>query len=347
MRRCAATCAVVVALLAATTVTFAQPQPAPANNWSAAAPTNTGYASPSGAYAAVPYGYGSPLLLPRSTTEIRALYVTAAAYGVGLGVWFGAEADIDDPALFLIAPALLGVAAPAAVYAADQDPLRRGVPAAIAAGAFIGAGEGIAIANLQFVRAKKEDAWGFRGLSRATALGATLGAAGGIAVGALQQPSPRSSVLASSSVVWGSAIGAMYGYGGSAAGIGYGRANDSAALGGFIGYNVALAGAAALSLVYIPTSTTLKWMWAGAGIGFAASLPVYLLYLGADAPPAKRGLIFSATATALGLAAGALFTLGSTEEAAVSSVPAWARITSLGPLGVAGATGLSLGGELY
>lgn len=347
MTPCAPLCTVLAASLLATTVTLAQPQPAPANTWSPSVPSNTGYPSPGGGYAPAPYGYGSPLLLPRSATEIGALYVTAAVYGVGMGVWFGAEADIDDPALFLIAPALLGVAAPAVVYAADYDPLRRGVRAAIAAGAFIGAGEGIAIANLQFVRAKKEDAWGFRGLSRATALGATLGAAGGIAVGVLQQPSPRSSVLVSSSVVWGSAIGAMYGYGGSAAGIGYGRANDSAALGGLIGYNVALAGAAALSLVYIPTSTTLRWMWAGAGIGFAASLPVYLLYLGADAPPAKRGLIFSATATGLGLAAGALFTLGSQEESAARSAPAWASITSLGPLGVAGATGLSLGGELY
>jgi hypothetical protein len=336
-----------VASLFVTSVTVAQQQPAPTNNWSAAGSTNS-YSSPSvDGYAAAPYGYGSPLLLPRSSTEIGALYVTAGVYGAGLGIWFGAEADIDDPALFLIAPALLGVAAPAVVYAADQDPLRRGVPAAIAAGAFIGAGEGIAIANLQFVRAKKEDAWGFRGLSRATALGATLGAAGGIAIGVLQQPSPRSSVLVSSSVVWGSAIGAMYGYGGSAAGIGYGRANDSAALGGLVGYNVALAGAAALSLVYIPTSTTLKWMWAGAGIGFVASLPVYLLYLGADSAPAKRGLIFSATATTLGLAAGALFTLGSTEESARSHAPAWARITSLGPLGVPGVTGLSLAGELH
>ena len=35
---------------------------------------------------------------------------------IGLGVWFGAEAKIKDPGLFLIAPAILGVAGPVGVY---------------------------------------------------------------------------------------------------------------------------------------------------------------------------------------------------------------------------------------
>jgi hypothetical protein len=262
-------------------------------------------------------------------------------------VWLDAEIGVEDPALSLIAPAVLGVAAPAAVYVLDQPPLRRGLPAAIAAGAVIGAGEGIAISSLQFVTADADDAWGFRGLSRATALGATLGAAGGVVLGYAQRPSPRTSVLLTSSVVLGGAIGGMFGYGTSGAGVGYGRANDRAALGGLIGYNVGLAAAAAASTVYIPSSLSLQWMWAGAGIGFAASLPVYLFYLEEDGPPAKRGLVFSATATTLGLAAGALFTAGSREEeTAQASSRTFARITSLGPMAGAGQLGVSLGGEL-
>jgi hypothetical protein len=296
------------------------------------------------------YGYnntyvtGRPL---RSSAEISALYVTAVAYGVGAGVWLDAELGAKDPALFLIPPAVLGLAAPIAVYALDHPTMPRGMAAAISAGAVIGAGEGIGIASLQFVSSERADAWGFRGLSRATTLGATAGLVGGAVLGAVQRPSPRTSVFMTSGVVWGSAIGAMFGYGGSSAGIGYGNANDRAALGGFIGYNVGLAATAGLSTVYIPTTLSLEWMWAGAGIGFAASLPVFLLYAGKDGPPAKRALIFSGTATALGLGAGALFTIDSREPVAAGHRPQFARVTAVGPLAQPKSVGLSVIGELY
>lgn len=306
-----------------------------------AAPTYYGAPQPAAPYP--PYA-PSPSERSRSGSEIAALYGVSIAYGVGLGIWIDAEIGVKDPAVALITPAVLGIAAPIGVYVADT-PMRRGLPGAIAAGAVIGAGEGIGIASLQFVRAKESDAWGFRGLSRATALGATLGAVGGGAFGYLQRPSPRSSVLVTSSVVWGSAIGSMFGYGASAKDAGYGSSNDQAALGGFIGYNLALVGAGALSAVYIPSTTSLEWMWAGAGIGFAASLPVYLLYAGSDSP-AKRGLLFSGTTTTLGLVAGGLFTARTTEEARASR-PAFARLTTLAPLTAPGAVGLCAFGELF
>lgn len=322
-----------------------QPYGAPAGYGPAtqAAPPPAAYPAPQPAYGYPPYA-SSSTERERSGAEIASLYGVSVAYGVGVGIWFDAEVGVKDPAGALIAPAILGIAAPIGVYVADA-PMRRGLPAAIAAGAVVGAGEGIGIASLQFVRASKSDAWGFRGLSRATTLGATLGALGGGAFGYLQHPSPRSSVLVTSSVVWGSAIGGMFGYGASAKDAGYGRSNDQAALGGFIGYNVALVGAGALSMVYIPTTTSLEWMWAGAGIGFVASLPVYLLYAGSDSP-AKRGLLFSGTATTLGLAAGALFTARSTESAEASR-PAFARLTGIAPLAAPGAVGLSAFGELF
>lgn len=319
----------------------AQPYGAPLG-YGAPAPTPS-YVAPPPAYAYPPYPAAASDR-SRSGAEIAALYGVSVAYGVGVGIWLDAEIGVKDPAGALIAPAVLGIAAPIGVYVADS-PMRRGLPAAIAAGAVVGAGEGIGIASLQFVRANKSEAWGFRGLSRATTIGATLGVLGGGAFGYLQRPSPRSSVLVTSSVAWGSAIGAMFGYGASAKDAGYGRSNDQAALGGFIGYNLGLVGAGALSMVYIPTTTSLEWMWAGAGIGFAASLPVYLLYAGSDSP-AKRGLLFSATATTLGLGAGALFTARTTETAE-SRRPAFARLTGVAPLAQPGAVGLSAFGELF
>jgi hypothetical protein len=274
-----------------------------------------------------------------------ALYAASVVYGVGLGVWLGAELDIEDPATFMIFPAVFGVAAPIGVYALDR-PFHRGVPSAIAAGAVIGAGEGIAIASLQFVSADSDDAWSFRGLSRATALGATLGGAGGAVLGYLQEPSPRLSLFATSGVAWGAAIGSMFGYGASEKDVGYGRANDSAALGGFIGYNAGLVVTAALSTLYVPSYTSLGWMWAGGAAGFALSLPVFLVYAGEGGPPAKRGLIFSGTATLLGIGAGALLTLRTSD---VGSVPGTqlARVTSVAPLPIPGGMGLSVAGELF
>ena len=282
----------------------------------------------------------------RSDTEITVLYTAAAVYGVGMGVWFGAEAGIKDPGLFLIAPAILGVAGPVGVYFLDKPSMPRGLPAAIASGMVIGAGEGIGIASYQFVSSNAQDSWGFRGLSRATAIGATLGGVGGFALGYLQEPSPKSSLFTSSGVVWGAAIGGMFGYGASGAGLGYGRANDSAALGGLIGFNVGLAAAAGLSTVYIPSYRALTYMWAGAGIGSAASLPVYLAYAGKDSPPAKRGLVFSGTTTMLGIVAGALLAGTGSDSASSESGSQFAHLDYLLPMPTANGAVLALGGRL-
>jgi len=282
----------------------------------------------------------------RTPLELGALYGVSAAYGVGIGVWLSTEADLEDPALFLIAPAVLGVAGPVGVYLFDRTDPKRGVPAAIATGALIGAGEGLGVWSYQHVSATKANEWGFRGLARAEAIGSTLGAAGGAALGYLQQPSPKSSLLMSSAVLWGTAVGSMFGYGATAANQGYGRSNDGASLGGLIGFNVGLGAAAGLSAVYIPTYKSLAAMWLGAGVGFVASLPVYLAYAGDGGPPAKRGLIFSGVATTLGIGAGALLTLNSEDSASADPAPRFARIHGFSPFAVEKGAGVAVVGEL-
>jgi hypothetical protein len=148
----------------------------------------------------------------------------------------------------------------------------------------------------------------------------------------------------------GTAVGAMYGYGASASGVGYGRANDSAGLGGLIGLNVGAIGTAAMSLAYEPSWDGIAWMWTGAGIGALISLPVFLFYTGEDSPPAKRGFLFMATATMLGSAAGVLF---GTEDVGLFAgddnweLPHVARITHLAPVPVPSGLGLAVGGELF
>lgn len=287
-----------------------------------------------------------PVSNTRSATEITVLYSTAAVYGVGLGVWVGSEAHIKDPGVFLIAPTILGLAGPVGVYFLDQPSMPRGMPGAIASGLVIGAGEGIGIASYQFVSSSSEKAWGFRGLSRSTLLGATLGGAGGVALGYLQDPSPKSSLLTTSGVVWGAAIGTMFGYGASATGAGYSRANDSAALGGLVGFNLGLAATAGLSTVYIPTYRALTYMWAGAGIGAAVSLPVYFAYAGKNSPPAKHGLVLSGVTTLLGIGAGALLAGTAPDSASFESDSHFAHLDYFMPMPIEHGAQFAIGGRL-
>jgi hypothetical protein len=287
-----------------------------------------------------------PVYRERTRLELGALYAVSAVYGAGMGVWLSTEAGFDDPAIFQIPPAVLGVAGPVGVYFFDRPKLKRGVPAAIATGALVGAAEGLGVWSYQVVHAAEKDEWGFRGLARSEAIGSTLGVAGGLALGYLQSPSPKSSLLMSSSVLWGTAVGSMFGYGATSAGQGYGRSKDGASLGGLIGLNVGLAASAGLSTVYIPSYKSLAAMWLGAGVGFAASLPIYLLYARDGGPPAKRGLIFSGVATTLGIGAGALLTFGSEDSASSDAAPRFARLYGFAPFAVERGAGLAITGEL-
>ncbi len=326
---------------------YGQQQPQPGYGQQQPQP-GYGQPPPQPGYGQQPYGYQQPP--PRSDTrttfEIGTLYATSVGYGFGMGSWISLEAGIDDPGVFLIPPAILGLAAPIGVYILDQPDMDRGLPSAIAAGMLIGAGEGIGIASHQFVTSAEEDEWGFIGLARATAIGSTLGAVGGYAFGYYEEPSPKSTAFVMSGVLWGTAAGSMFGYGASEAGVGYGRANDSASLGGLIGFNVGLAATGALSIVYIPSYGELAWMWGGAGVGAAVSLPVFLFYAEKDGPPAKRGFLFMGTATLLGIGAGALLGQGASDDVGSRSSPFAARIDYVAPANFGnGASGLVAGGS--
>jgi hypothetical protein len=288
-----------------------------------------------------------------SPLEIGTLYGMSAAYGVGTGIWLDAELGIDDPGLRFLPPVALGLAAPVGVFLLDRPRMPRGMPAAIAAGMAIGAGEGVGIASYQYVRAKAQDEWGFRGFARAVFIGSTAGAALGYVTGAAMEPSPKTSLLLGSGVLWGAAIGSMAGYGGSRAGSDFGVANDAASLGGLIGYNAGLVGLAALSMVWVPSYKSVAWMWMGFGGGVALSLPVYLFYLGSD-HDARRGLIVQGAAATLGLVAGAVFTIDSRDYSSTpgSHIAAGAsnpvlRITGGGLMPVPGGMGLTLSGLLF
>src|SRR5260221_3064103 len=154
--------------------------------------------------------------------ELGILYATAAGYGVCTGISLHSEPSIDDPGLKFLAPAILGVGAPAGVFLLNRPRMPRGMPAAISAGMAIGAGEGAGIASYQFVHANSQDAWGFRGFARSVFIGSTGGAALGYLTAVAMEPSPKTNLLLGSGVAWGTVIGSMFGYGGSASGSPFG-----------------------------------------------------------------------------------------------------------------------------
>jgi hypothetical protein len=321
----------------------ASAQTGPSITWS------PGQAAPSATTSAPSYGY-APTSQSATDIELGTLYALSAGWGVGTGIWIDAETGLEDPGIQFLPPAILGVAAPVGVFFLNRPTMPRGMPAAIAAGMAIGAGEGAGIASYQFVRAKEESQWGFKGLARSVFIGSTVGTAAGFATGYYMEPSPRQSLLLGSGALWGTVLGTAFGYGASAAQSDWGDANDSASLGGLVGYNVVVVGAAALSMVWVPTYQSLAWMWAGFGLGTAVSLPVYLFYAGGDHDP-RRGLIFQATAATLGLAAGALFTIDS-RDVGVASERSFAssetlQITSLGLMPVRGGFGFQVSGVLF
>jgi hypothetical protein len=265
------------------------------------------------------YGYGQPQQpSTRSTGEITFLYITAAAYGVGTGIWIDAEATKPggsvNPGLVMIAPILLGAAMPLGVWALDRKPMRRGLPSAIATGLIIGAGEGL---TSSLYIAASSDKLTFRGLTRAEMIGATLGGGAGAVYGYFLKPSPQKNMFLMSGSVWGTMIGYAFG-GGASKGkwgqyedyVGNGRyesrpgANDAVTLGGLVGLNLGLAGVTATSFFWTPSWSQIGTMWLGFGIGTAASTLVYPFYALSDADP-RTGLIFQGIAGAAGAVVGA------------------------------------------
>jgi hypothetical protein len=286
-----------------------------------------------------------------SDIEVGTLYVFSAGYGVGTGIWLDAELGIDDPGLQFLAPSILGLAGPVGVFFLDRPRMPRGMPAAIAAGMAIGAGEGVGIASYQFVHSKSQDEWGFRGFARSVFIGSTIGTAAGALTSYTMEPSPKTSLLLGSGVAWGTVVGSMFGYGGSNGE--FGEANDSASLGGLVGFNAGLLGAGALSMVWVPTYKSLAWMWTGFGAGVAVSLPIYLFYAGGN-HEARRGLIFQGTAGTLGLLAGAVFSLDAPDYSMSDGSGLFGgrkdapiQVTGGGLMPVPGGMGLQVSGLLF
>ena len=240
----------------------------------------------------------------RGAGEMVFLYGASIGYGVGTGIWIDGLGKVSDPGLAFIAPLLLGAAAPVGVYFWDDySPLHRGVPASIATGISLGTAEGIGISGVQWQHTGNggPDTWSFQTQSTMTWVMASGGAVGGWAFGEWLRPDPRSLGFIASGAGWGALSGTLLGLGVSGD-----RAGDAASVIGLVGYNAGILAAGALSINYVPSWKTQKYMWYGFLGGTAAASVVYVFYLFSDSDP-KHGLVANAIGGLAGLGlAGAL-----------------------------------------
>jgi hypothetical protein len=250
------------------------------------------------------------------------------------------EADITEPGPFLIAPAVLGIAAPLGVFIADyaMNPMPRGLPSSLATGMLMGAGAGLGIWAVQHTTSSEEDEWDFQDFARAEFIGSTLGGAlGGVAYAALR-PSPKTNMLVLSAATWGTAIGGAFG--GAASTGDWSESNDFVMVGGLVGYGVGALGSGGASMFWVPSWNQLGWMWGGFGIGVVASTPIYLFYLGSDGDP-RTGLIGQGIGGLIGLGIGAF--VGTPDGRGMAEADEerfdFAKVVSYGPTLIPGAPG--------
>jgi hypothetical protein len=238
--------------------------------------------------------------------ELGYLYGTSIAWGIGTGVWLDVEAGIDNPGLAIIMPALFGAAAPIGVLIADYaiGDFPRGVPASLATGMWLGAGLGAGIWVVQSAVSSTSEEWGFPGLGRAAFVGSVVGGVGGGVIGGVLEPSPKTSMFVLSASGWGAMVGAAFG--GAASSGGWKEANDAVTVGGLVGYGVGMLGSGGASIPWVPSWGQLGAMWAGFGIGAAATTPIYLVYLAVPDADPRTGLIAQGIGGLLGIGAGAL-----------------------------------------
>jgi hypothetical protein len=188
----------------------------------------------------------------------------------------------------------------------DYAQLHRGVPSSISTGLTLGALEGIGIAGTQWAHSGEggPNTWNFATQATVAWSLSTVGGVGGYAFGEWLRPDPRSLGFISSAAGWGAIAGTLFG-----AGLGSGDWKPGASVAGLVGYNAGILAAGALSIWYVPSWQTQKWMWIGFAGGTAATSIVYFFYIGSRADP-RHGLIANAVGGVAGLGLAGALTAG-------------------------------------
>lgn len=154
---------------------------------------------------------GQPAL--RTMDELTVLYTLAVFYGLGTSAWLDLQLKPQSFGAAILPFALLTPASVAIVAWADNfRPLRHGIPHAIAAGMYLGFGEGLWLVGYQNAYASRHEGvsrWSSERVASALWISSTVGAVAGTLVGALRRPTPGRVSFTASLSIWGGVISAF------------------------------------------------------------------------------------------------------------------------------------------
>jgi hypothetical protein len=236
----------------------------------------------------------------RTTDELSILYTTAFIYGFGSSGWLALQIKPQTfpgavlPFIGITTATVGGVA-----IADNYRPFRLGVPQAIAAGMYLGLGEGIWLIGYQHSRATRRDDgshWKSETVSTLLWTSATVGAATGGIVGGLREPKPGEASLTTSAALWSGLFGSFLG---PALQPDEERAGETGFITGGIGYNLGLLAGWIAAQRVSPSIARVRFVDLGGLAGGLLGAGGYLLAAGDDAEP-RSGLL----AAALGLGSG-------------------------------------------
>ncbi len=238
----------------------------------------------------------------RTSDEMSVLYASSFLYGLGTSSWVTLQLKPKTVAGAFLPFLVLTTAAVGGVSVADgYRPLRRGVPQSIAAGLYLGLGEGIWIvgyAQALADRHPQKERWRAERISSVLWASSTLFGIGGGVVGALRMPTPGRVSYTSSTTLWG---GLIAGFGASALVKDEARRGEISMLSAGVGYNAGLLGGLLTSPQVSPSVARVRFVDLGGLGGGLLGAGVYSL---ADEQAAVPGLLGSmAIGSVAGLAA--------------------------------------------
>lgn len=204
----------------------------------------------------------------RSSDELSVLYASAFIYGLGTSGWVVLLTQPDNFAVAILPfVGITGAAVGGVALTDGYKPFRRGVPHSIAAGLYLGLGEGAWIVGFQHAGAtRREDdsRWGAPEVATALWAGATAGGVVGGFVGALREPTPGRVSFTSSAGTW---TGLASGFLGAALESRERSRAEAAFLVGGVGYNLGILAGIAFAPLVTPTVTRVRFMDLGAIAG--------------------------------------------------------------------------------
>lgn len=280
----------------------------------------------------------------RTSDELSVLYASAFIYGLGTSGWVVLLTEPGNFAAALLPFAGITSAAVGGVAVIDgYKPFRRGVPHSIAAGLYLGLGEGVWIVGLSHAGATRQDddsRWSSSAVATALWAGATVGGVTGGVIGSWREPTPGRVSFTSSAGTW---AGLTSGFVGAALESRERSRPETAFLAGGVGYNLGILGGLAFAPRIAPSVTRVRFIDLGALSGGLVGAGSYAIAAEGDAS-VRVGLGFAAAGMATGIGVAWWLTSGMPKDPPSRPAPALTLRPLVAP--VQGGWLLGVNGEL-